>query len=1313
MHEMHVRDGNSFRSAVGKGHAPVAVASALLVVGLVLSAAPVAAQTSGGAGGAVPACAGLAGGGGSGLGSSPGGNATTFFGCAGAGGGGGGVNSPGGDGGTGQNNNGTSPGGAGGTQSNDGIAGVAGGTDIAGGGGGGGGGGANAFVGSLMTNSSILAGDFAGAGGNGGDSAGGVGSGGGGGGAGGYGAVLTGAGASSNTGAGSITGGAGGRGGDGGDGNIAGLGGAGGGGGIGVYFVSSGATFTNSGTVTGGNGGMGGTNGIGLAGGGRAADGAGGAGVYGAGLTVINSGTITGGMNGDGLTQANAITFTGGANTLTLQAGSVINGNIAVNGSGSLTFNQSTAQTLGSAITGNGSVIQNGTGTLTLTGTNTYMGGTTFQQGTLNVGSAGALGTVGTLSFTGGTLQYSAANQTDYSSRFSNAANQAYRIDTNGQNVTFASGRTSAGGSLTKLGTGTLTLSGTNTYSGGTTITAGAISATNDSALGTGAVTLDGGTLQQGTGITPLTLTNTFRINTTGGSLDAAGGQLILTGAITDGNGAGGALTILSSGSIGNVVFDSSGVNTYSGATIIGDGTTGGAAALLGRQSNAFSANSAVTVTAHSFLDVGNVSQTIGSLAGAGTVNASGTLGTGTLVTGGDNSSTTFSGVLSNGGATLALTKTGTGTMTLSGSNTYTGATAVNGGTLAGGAANTFSAASAMRVNTGATLNLGGFAQAINTVTLAGGTLTNGALSGAVTSTGGSISGITGAATLTTTGGITTVTGINTFAGPTIVNGGTLVVNGSLADPAVNAGGTLTGIGSVGDTTVNAGGTFAPGSGGAGTSMTVNGALALQSGATYLVQVDPATASFATVTGTATLGGATVNANFAAGSYIAKQYTILTAGAVQGTFGSLASTNLPANFSNTLSYDATHAYLNLALNFTPPMAPGYGNGLNINQQNVANTLVNYFNTTGGIPTVFGALNANGLTQVSGETATRSQQVTFDAMTQFMGMMTDPFTAGRGTPTPGALGYADDGRQYSRPEREAFAMFTKAPPKAYEARLNVWTAGFGGSRSTDGNAALGSNSATSSIYGAAVGADYWFSPATVAGFSMAGGGTNFSVANGGSGRSDLVQAGAFLRHSEGSAYVAAAAAYGWQSITTDRLVSAGVTDRLQAAFNANAYSGRIEVGNRWLMPAAGGIGVTPYAAVQVTAFDLPAYAETSANGATTFGLNYAGKMVTETRTELGLRTDKSFALNDALLTLRGRAAWAHDFNSDRSIAATFQSLPGASFTVNGAVASRNAALTSASAEMKWSNGWAVAATFDGEFSGTTRSYAGKGVVRYAW
>ena len=67
---------------------------------------------------------------------------------------------------------------------------------------------------------------------------------------------------------------------------------------------------------------------------------------------------------------------------------------------------------------------------------------------------------------------------------------------------------------------------------------------------------------------------------------------------------------------------------------------------------------------------------------------------------------------------------------------------------------------------------------------------------------------------------------------------------------------------------------------------------------------------------------------------------------------------------------------------------------------------------------------------------------------------------------------------------------------------------------------------------------------------------------GSGRSDLFQAGAFMRHNVGSAYITGALAYGWQDITTDRTVTVAGPDRLRAHFNANAFSGRIEGGNRF-------------------------------------------------------------------------------------------------------------------------------------------------------
>lgn len=564
-----------------------------------------------------------------------------------------------------------------------------------------------------------------------------------------------------------------------------------------------------------------------------------------------------------------------------------------------------------------------------------------------------------------------------------------------------------------------------------------------------------------------------------------------------------------------------------------------------------------------------------------------------------------------------------------------------------------------------------------------------------------------------------TLTGTNTAVQPWSINAGTLAVNGTMANSTmtVNNGGTLSGTGTIGTATVNTGGFFAPGSGTPGTSMSLTGNLSFQSGAIYMVQLTPTTTSSATVTGAATLGGATVSASFANGSHVNKQYTIVTAGSISGTFNStVANTNLPSNFSSVLSYDATHAYLDLTLDFSAPTGPTSLGGLNGNQQAVANALVNFFNKTGGIPMAFAALTGPGLTQASGEAGTGSQQTTFTAMEQFMGIMTDPFMnrGGGGYSSPSS-GYAEENAYAARSNpTDAFAMFNKAPvAPAYEPRWSVWGGGYGGSQSTTGNTVIGSNNTTSSIAATAVGADYLISPSTIAGFAMAGGGTSFSVANGGSGRSDLFQFGGYVRHNVGPAYITAALAYGWQDITTNRTVTAAGFNQLRAEFNANSWSGRVEGGYRLVSPATFGVGITPYAAAKFVTLDLPSYAEQAVVGSNMFALAYDAKDVTDPRTELGFRTDKSWAVGDGFLTLRSRFAWSHDFDPNRSVATTFESLPGASFVVNGAAQAANSALTTASLEMKWHNGWSIAGTFEGEFSNVTNSYAGKGVLRYTW
>ncbi|WP_445488208.1 beta strand repeat-containing protein [Rhodopseudomonas sp. RCAM05734] len=1018
-------------------------------------------------------------------------------------------------------------------------------------------------------------------------------------------------------------------------------------------------------------------------------------GIFSNGLTsVFNDGTITGNVA--------AIRFGAAGSTLTLGANSVISGAVVgtggdtfqLGGTGSATFD---AGSIGSTAQYQGFSTFNkvGDSIWTLTGTPGQATSWNINSGTLSVSSDGNLGSANeALSINGGILQVTGTAFTATTRNINLGVNGGGFDIADAGNTFDVSSALSGPGGLTKLGAGTLRLSGITDYSGATNVMAGTLQASSAS-----------GMLSQNSDFTiaagaTLDLNNSFQFI---GSLSGAG---------TVTNSAAGAAT-LSVG--GNSVS-----TTFSGT--IADGPGGPVALWVG----GFGSSGTFTLTGNNAYSGGTLicscwALQLGNGGTTGSITGDVTNG-GTLIFNRSNAYT-FGGVISDDNSDPGkVVQAGSGITTLTGLNTYSGGTFVNAGTLRIGGAGTLGDSGAATTVAGGTLDLGSTTQTQNGgVTLTSGAIINGTL---VSSALFELRDGTIGATLAGTGGVTKVgtgraniTGTEAYTGATTVNGGTLSVNGDITSSSsvtVNAGGTLGGNGFVGNTTIN-GGTLAPGN--SIGLLTVAGNLVLTSAASYVVEVSPTSADRVNVTGTATLGGATVNTSFT-GSYLPKQYAILNAtGGISGTFSSLVNSNLPSTVSSSLSYDANNVYLDLKLNF------GIPSGLNINQQNVGSALTGYFNRNGGIPLAFAALSPAGLTQVSGELATGTQQATFDAMNLFLGLLTDPTVAGRGfgAATPGVASFADQalayaGQKRAVAERDAFAMITKAVPRAptFEARWNVWAAGFGGSRNTGGNAALGSNDATASVGGVAVGADYLLSPNTVAGFALSGGATNFSVANAGSGRSDLFQAGAYVRHTAASAYITAALAYGWQDVTTDRSVTVAGIDRLHANFKANSYSARIEGGNRYVLPwMNGGIGITPYAVAQITALDLPAYAETINGGANTFALNYSSKTVTSPRTELGLRSDKSFAVADAVLTLRGRAAWAHDFHTDRSVAAVFQTLPGAAFVVNGAAASPDSALTTAAAEMRFACGISLAATFEGEFSGGSRSYAGKSVARYGW
>jgi len=447
----------------------------------------------------------------------------------------------------------------------------------------------------------------------------------------------------------------------------------------------------------------------------------------------------------------------------------------------------------------------------------------------------------------------------------------------------------------------------------------------------------------------------------------------------------------------------------------------------------------------------------------------------------------------------------------------------------------------------------------------------------------------------------------NPYSGPTNVNAGTLDVTGSIANSrltTVTNGASLIGTGKVGAVLINSGGTLAPGAAGApGTSLTVAGNLALASGAIYLVRVNPTTASFTNVSGTAALAGS-VNAQFAAGSYVSKQYTILTAnGGLGGTsFAGLTNTNLPSGTSDSLSYDPDHVYLNLRPGFTQYT------GLAINEQNVANALSNYFNTTGGIPSAFFSLTPNGLMQVDGEVAVDSEFAAFELMDEFLQLMLDPFVDGR-LGSGAGIGGGGGGQAMSfAPDQQAFlpsdialayaGVLKAAAPPPFVQRWTAWGASYGGGEWTNGNAAVGSSNVTAQTFGFAAGMDYHYSPDTIFGFALGGGGTNWGLNMGGTGRSDAFQTGVYGITRSGPAYLAAALAFANHWMTTNR---AALGDELTASFDAQSYGGRVEAGYRYAVLPRLGFGVTPYAALQAQDFHTPSYSETDLTGGG-FGLS---------------------------------------------------------------------------------------------------------------
>jgi outer membrane autotransporter protein len=180
------------------------------------------------------------------------------------------------------------------------------------------------------------------------------------------------------------------------------------------------------------------------------------------------------------------------------------------------------------------------------------------------------------------------------------------------------------------------------------------------------------------------------------------------------------------------------------------------------------------------------------------------------------------------------------------------------------------------------------------------------------------------------------------------------------------------------------------------------------------------------------------------------------------------------------------------------------------------------------------------------------------------------------------------------------------------------------------------------------------------------------------------------------------------MSTSRKAAFG--EGLSASFDAQTYAGRIEGGYRLPTPAG---GLTPYAAFEAMDFNEPSFSENNccAGG---FGLAYAGRTASDIRGEFGARFDDVVAVQpDAALALRARLAWIHDWVSNPILGATFESLPGATFTVEGAKPPKNAALISGGAELRFARSATLGVRFDGEVASNATAYAGTAYIVFRW
>lgn len=646
--------------------------------------------------------------------------------------------------------------------------------------------------------------------------------------------------------------------------------------------------------------------------------------------------TFTQGSSGSS-TLAGTNTYTGA--TLVSDGVLILSGSGSINGSSGVTINGSGAKLLQTSSTAITPAVTLTQGTLTGSGTvdSVSVGNGTGGILSNNNGVAGASLTVGSLAFSGAAVVNTFSSSTTAPIvTTSLSSNAAGTVTINPSATTWTNGATydliSHAGSIGGAGFGQFVLGTVSGLSGrqvatfgnsGTAITlaiAGDVpywtgngdgkwntSSTsnwklfsnnndttfvttdivlfNDNATGAGPINVDIDAANVGT------LTVTFDNSSKNYVLGSSGGFGISSGSLTK---------------IGTGSLTISSINTYSGATNLNAGTT------VMSGSGTLGSGSALTLGGGG-LNLGGTSQTVGSLLISASAASGDTISNGSLT------ATSYAAANTTGNAIIAadllanaaagFTKTGAGTVTLTGANTYTGATTVNAGTFAMGGSGTLNATSAMvlaggRLDPGTSTQLVG-AVSITAASASGDTILNGSLNGtsyAASNTSGTAvvsANLQGSAAFSKSGaGAVSLAGTNTYTGNTTVNGGTLNVTGSLTG---NTTSSLLALGTTAaSSVVNVSGNV--------TLFNLTGAAVAGSNAVYNQTAGVVTTSQTTAFSQFMAGNATAYGcfNLTGGSFTTGtgNFSVQTSGTASAYVGGTGILNLNASSNNTIAFNA-------------------------------------------------------------------------------------------------------------------------------------------------------------------------------------------------------------------------------------------------------------------------------------------------------------------------------------------------------------------------------------------------------------------------